>query len=723
MRIQSKLFLLLLAIAIIPLLALSWRSERAIQALGDAIVDRGRDSVIQGIEGQLNQSIAYASDLLTAQQRQVEFALRLQASEAGRFLTAPAVSRDRNTKFYMAQDFDDPRTWPPDTELTLDYAITSPEGSYQAVPVSREHQAFLLTKGGNLATMRPVMLQLSGLSEVYRELNTTSAGLFYWQYVSLKSGLHSTYPGHGGYPAGYDPSERPWFKSALREGELIWTQPFIDAATRRLLLTAAMPVQTRPGNQVGVTGIDIDILKILEDIHDRVPLETDAEIYIVSVADTDGSSYVAGQSAGAASIRAVASSAYRDTGMAWDTTPETPLLLSDAETGASLVAEDLIAGRDGTRRMPHSGRPSLWVYGGLEQINAALLYIVPVDEIESAADQAQFAISGAIADQIQLAGIASITLIAVVAVLAMVASRSVTGPLRALATTARGLAGGNLDARANVKSGDEVGDLAKAFNSMIPQLRSHISVKESLALAREVQQKLLPETAPKIRGLDIAGRCVYSEDVGGDYYDFVPFRQRHGVERIGVVVGDVAGHGVVAALTMTSVRALLRSFAGDGRDLLSVIDALNDHLAADAAGGRFVTLVYFVIDANAKSMRWISAGHGPNLLYDPITKDFEELEVNDIPLGVQPDWKFNECILPKWPSGGILILGTDGIWETTDPEERAFGRAGLMEVVRQVAHLPAESICDKIVETLRLFSGAAVQRDDITLVVVKFLSD
>ena len=125
------------------------------------------------------------------------------------------------------------------------------------------------------------------------------------------------------------------------------------------------------------------------------------------------------------------------------------------------------------------------------------------------------------------------------------------------------------------------------FNAMVPELRNHIQVKESMTLAREVQQKLLPEAAPQVNGFDIAGRSVYHDAVGGDYYDFIPVRTEDGRERLGIVVGDVSGHGVVAALTMTSVRALLRSFAEEEDAALTpVMRAVNRHVAADAAAGR-----------------------------------------------------------------------------------------------------------------------------------------
>jgi sigma-B regulation protein RsbU (phosphoserine phosphatase) len=232
---------------------------------------------------------------------------------------------------------------------------------------------------------------------------------------------------------------------------------------------------------------------------------------------------------------------------------------------------------------------------------------------------------------------------------------------------------------------------------------------------------LLPGEPPDVPGLDIFGRSIYSEAVGGDYYDFIPLKDEDGRKRLAVVVGDVSGHGVVAALTMMSVRALLRSHAGGGDTLRPVMRAVNRHLAADASGGRFVTLVYMVVDPANRDVRWISAGHGPILFFDPRARSFEELPVHDIPLGVRADWPFHESDRDAWPDFGVIVLSTDGVWETRNAEGKAFGKDGLMRVMEESAHLTAREICDHVVDRLKTFAGATLQADDITLVVIKFL--
>jgi sigma-B regulation protein RsbU (phosphoserine phosphatase) len=151
--------------------------------------------------------------------------------------------------------------------------------------------------------------------------------------------------------------------------------------------------------------------------------------------------------------------------------------------------------------------------------------------------------------------------------------------------------------------------------------------------------------------------------------------------------------------------------------------AVNRHLTADAAAGRFVTLVYLVIEPEMRHVRWISAGHGPILFYDVRGKHFEELAVHDIPLGVKADWPFHENDREQWPPEGIIVIGTDGIWEAQSPGGRVFGKEGLMDVIREAAALPAAEICNHVIDRVSAFRQNPVPADDTTVVVIKFGSE
>ncbi len=127
-----------------------------------------------------------------------------------------------------------------------------------------------------------------------------------------------------------------------------------------------------------------------------------------------------------------------------------------------------------------------------------------------------------------------------------------------------------------------------------------------------------------------------------------------------------------------------------------------------------------MLEPDTRDVRWINAGHGPIFLFDPTADSFEDITAQDIPLGINPDWQFEEHGRDKWPSGGILVIGTDGIWEAQNPDGHAFGKEGLKQAIRAQANQSAEDICKAVVARLEEFAGGEPQRDDVTLVVVKF---
>ncbi|MFA7238203.1 MAG: PP2C family protein-serine/threonine phosphatase, partial [Phycisphaeraceae bacterium] len=239
------------------------------------------------------------------------------------------------------------------------------------------------------------------------------------------------------------------------------------------------------------------------------------------------------------------------------------------------------------------------------------------------------------------------------------------------------------------------------------------------ALAMQVQQSLLPEIPPVVEGLDIAGASKYCDETGGDYFDFIELNElRKG--RLGVAIGDVAGHGVSAALLMATARALLRSRITMPGSLAEVFGDVNRHLCEGQFSGRFMTLFYLMIDTTGRRLSWISAGHDPAMLYDPASDAFTELKGTDVPLGLDGAWQFRECEGGSWREGQVLVMGTDGIWECRDRGREMFGKVRLQEIVRANAGKAAKEIAGAITQAVQEHRGGAAQQDDITLVVIRW---
>ena len=279
---------------------------------------------------------------------------------------------------------------------------------------------------------------------------------------------------------------------------------------------------------------------------------------------------------------------------------------------------------------------------------------------------------------------------------------------------------GDLTASVLVRSNDELGAMAENFNKMVDVLRERSRIQQSLNMAMEVQQNLLPKTFPRIRGIDMAGACSYCDETGGDYFDiFVP--DLSSPESFSVVVGDVSDHGVPSALVMTTARALLRMRSSMSGSTAQVVSDVNHQLSRDVEdSGQFMTLFYAELDRASLQLRWVNAGHDPAFLFDTHTGLFQELKGKGMALGIFDDAGYVQSEMTVLP-GQTLIIGTDGIWEMHNPEGEMFGKDRLKSMIRSHAESSAAEIVDNIMNALEQFRFPLEKEDDVTLVVIKII--
>jgi sigma-B regulation protein RsbU (phosphoserine phosphatase) len=243
--------------------------------------------------------------------------------------------------------------------------------------------------------------------------------------------------------------------------------------------------------------------------------------------------------------------------------------------------------------------------------------------------------------------------------------------------------------------------------------------KKALVLAAELQKSLLPQYGVQVPGLDVAGRNVSCDEIGGDYFDFLDQKDYPNAP-LSLVIGDIAGHGIDAALLMTAARAFLRMRASQSGNISEIITEMNRHLASDVLDtGRFMTLFYLAIDPVQKRLQWVRAGHDPAIIYDPGQNRFEELTGVGIALGVNEDFRYEENLKSGVTEGQIIALGTDGIWEAFNNDGIMFGKKRFREIIRRNAKESAGNILDAVYDELDQYTRGLKSDDDITLVVAK----
>ncbi|MBC8246212.1 MAG: SpoIIE family protein phosphatase [Deltaproteobacteria bacterium] len=284
---------------------------------------------------------------------------------------------------------------------------------------------------------------------------------------------------------------------------------------------------------------------------------------------------------------------------------------------------------------------------------------------------------------------------------------------------AKRVALGDYEVSLPVKTHDEVGELTLSFNTMVGQLEDRVRLQNSLNLAKEVQQNLLPEKSFQFQYLDIAGQSLYCDETGGDYYDYIWFPEM-GEGKIGIAVGDVADHGIAAALFMTTARAFIRSKMRHSIDLARTVNNVNRLLCMDTAySGNFMTFFLMLIDTQNKELRWIRAGHDPATLYNAASDKFVELGGEGIALGVNEDYTYEEYRCGEWDYGQIVLIGTDGIWDTENSKGERFGKERMRRILQQMSHASAAHILKAVTDAVADFRQGNIQDDDVTLVIVK----
>ena len=302
--------------------------------------------------------------------------------------------------------------------------------------------------------------------------------------------------------------------------------------------------------------------------------------------------------------------------------------------------------------------------------------------------------------------------------LTLLLARNLSIPFKEIVQTLRGVRNGSFDKKVQVTTNDEIGYTGDVINEMTAGLQERERMQQSLDLAMEVQQNLLPNKDPEIEGLDIAGTSIYCEETGGDYYDYL-LTAENDQKKICVVVGDVADHGIPSALLMTTARAFLRQRTSRSGELDQVVADVNRQLTRDVEdSGRFMTLFICEIDRSKQVIHWVNAGHDPAMIYDREGGQFEELTGNALPLGVSETaayQKSDKKIIP----GQIIMVGTDGIWEAQNPQGEMFGKGRFKNIIRENAGQPAKDIVQAVIKAVDRFCHPLEKEDDVTLVVTK----
>jgi phosphoserine phosphatase RsbU/P len=248
------------------------------------------------------------------------------------------------------------------------------------------------------------------------------------------------------------------------------------------------------------------------------------------------------------------------------------------------------------------------------------------------------------------------------------------------------------------------------------------ALRRDIALASEVQRRLLPEAPPRAEGVEFAAASVPARRIGGDYYDFVELRDRG----IGIALADVSGKGVAAALIMSVVQASLRLISSEG-DVPPprLVARMNEFIYRSTPASKYASFFYAQLDEQRR-LRYVNAGHNPPYLLragwrstaGSAPPEIEELSTGGTVVGMFPEMEYEDATVELCP-GDVLLAFTDGVPEAHNPENEEFGEERLQQQLRQTAHLPANEISARLSDEMKDWIRDAEQYDDLTFIVMK----
>lgn len=716
MRIRWKLFWLLAAISLVPLLLLRINSQFALSHLAEKLSARVAAHLVAEAETRLKRLVEDHARLLDARRQTLALAVSLAADAARLVLSGPDPSPlDPETVIVVAPEMGmgmrRQLTDDPGLAVEPGYFRLSSDGRVEPLPVDAKRLTLRLPFGAVGDKSR--LDALAGLLPSYREIAGLAGPLAHFQATALVDGPSAAYPATAGAPRRYDPLQSPWYLEALSRPGPVWTAAQLEPGTGRVCVAVSRRIVGLAGQVLGATVIFTPLDDLLASVSKPGHIPGDVETMLVA-ALPDGQ--------GATRLTALAGEVRREHGRGWHAyvTPS-PVVAPDAAVLAAMT-EDVAKGVSGVRRLTYKDRDCLAAYAATGG-NEALLQIAPVADVLAESR----AVGGDVEASIKRLYIVGTVLVGAVMLallfISLSASRAVTRPILALTRAAGRLAEGDFSVRVEAPGRDEIGDLARVFNDVAPRLSAHMRLCETVELASEIQRSLLPAHPPDFPGLALAGASRYCDETGGDYFDFLTFDgPKAGI--LGVALGDVSGHGLEAALLMTTARALLRPRASAAGSPGEIVADVNRELTRDVYGtGRFMTLFYLEIDPAARTASFARGGHDPALRFDPATGAVDELTARGMALGVADEARYETGTVAGLAPGQTICIGSDGLWEAENEAGEMFGKKRVRDILAKRAGDGPQAVLEALFAALDAFRGARPLDDDVTLVVLRLEGD
>lgn len=534
-------------------------------------------------------------------------------------------------------------------------------------------------------------------------------------YLGTETGISYRYSRSSAYNPDYDPRTRSWYLEGKEHpGEARWVDTYIDSYGS-VCVTCCMSFADETGEFRGVIATDITLKSIQDDIISMKIGETGYAFL------TDNKGEI------------IAHPLYGTE--RFNTKP--------GETGTATeraAIAELVAGDQGLISTVFAGKESYLAYAALPTTNWKLVVSVdqaeiirPAEEAEAQigayTDEALVYINGTLRDVLMKFVIILSISAMVILVFSFVLSKTITGPVKKLMRGVTAIGGGNLDTRIEVDGKDEIAELSAAFNKMTGDLKEYIKnlsavtaekerIGAELNVATQIQASMLPclfPAFPSRSEFDIYATMMPAKEVGGDFYDFFLVDE----ENLAVVIADVSGKGVPAALFMVIAKTLIKNHAQLKQTPSEVFTRANEQLCESNEAGMFVTAFMGILNLVTGTFTYVNAGHNPPCLRRA-GGDFEYLKLRPgFVLAGMEGVRYKEFSITL-EKGDMLYLYTDGVTEATDTAGELFSEPRLLESLNSYKDAELSDLLSGVKTDIDAFVKEAPQFDDITMLALTF---
>ena len=541
-------------------------------------------------------------------------------------------------------------------------------------------------------------------------------------YFAAASGFSLTVDDVPGHKKEYlDCPTRGWYQQAMKAGDLIWTDVFEDAMGRGLAITCAMPYRDGDGEIRGVVAFGSTINALSDKIIETEIGETGYVFVVNENGQTIISPNISRDDQGNIIRESLFDSDNREL----------------RDIGRSITARET-----GVKEVEFEGRQVYMAYHPMSVLPWSVVAVMDVEEamapaedtrsnIEAITDGAVAGIDKSIYTVLILVALVCVAAIVIVALVSYAFAQKLTTLLSHLLEGVERISGGDLKTQIEVHTGDEIETLADAFNSMTANLEKYIHdltavtaekerIGAELNVATQIQKDMLPNIFPAFperREFDIYASMDPAKEVGGDFYDFFMVDDSH----LAVVMADVSGKGVPAALFMVIAKTIIKNQALTGDPLDQVFDRANDQLCENNGEGLFVTAFMGLLDLNTGDFTYVNAGHNAPLLRRA-GGNYEYLKMDPGFVLAGLDGMIYESSQLRLGEGDTLFLYTDGVTEALDPDEQLFGEDRLRDALndKQGIDLRVSELLPYVRSALEKFARGAEQADDITMLGITY---